>query len=105
MARMSIGWTRAWAGLDLPLHEALTRIGMADPVIIAGSFDGEVDSNGMIDDWVVRSALEVFLLQLDLEEDSAQRARERLDALEALLYASSSPAAAHQARAASSSDF
>ena len=73
---------------------------MADPVIIAGSFDVEVDNDGMIDDSVVRSTLEDFLHQLDLEDDGAQQAAERLDALEALLYASSCPAAAHQARAA-----
>ena len=105
MARMSIGWARAWAGLDLPLRGALTRIGMADPVIIARSCDVEVDSGGMIDDSVVRSALEVFLLQIDLEEDGTQRAAERVDALEALLYASQLPATAHQARAACPSDF
>ena len=46
-----------------------------------------------------------YFNQLDLKDDGAQQAAERLDALEALLYASSCPAAAHQARAASSSDF
>ena len=78
---------------------------MADPVIIAGSFDVEGGSNGMIADSVVRSSLEDLVHQLDLEDDGAQQAGERLDALEALLYAISWPAAAHQARAARSSDF
>ena len=91
MARMSIGWTRAWACLDLPLREALTRI--------------DIDPDGMVDDLTVRSALEALLLQLDLEEDGARRAAERLGALEALLYASQLLATAHQARAACSNDF
>ena len=78
---------------------------MSDPVIIAGSFGTEINSDGMVDEDASRSELEDFLLQIDLEEDGALLKTERLDAMEALLDASQLPASAHQDRAARSSHF
>ena len=70
-------------------------IGMSQPVIIARSFDIEINSDGMVDDDALRTELEDFLLWIDLEEDGALLKTERLDAMEACLHAIQLAASAH----------
>ena len=102
MATFSIAWTGAWASLDVPLRDALVRVGLTDPVIMAAAFDVEVDSDGAILEPKLHLALGQFLDQIGLD-DAASRVN-RILQLENLLYASEGPAAIHAKRIASISD-
>ena len=102
MATYSTVWTGAWASLDVPLRDALARVGLADPVIVAASFDIEVDGDGAIQEQKLHHAFGQFLDQLGLD-DAPSRINHILQ-LENLLYASEGPAAIHAKRIASVSD-
>ena len=102
MASYSTVWTGAWASLDVPLRDALVRVGLADPVIVAASFDIEVDGDGAILEQKLHSAFGQLLDQIGLD-DASGRTNHILQ-LENLLYASEGPAAIHAKRIASVSD-